>query len=138
MSYKTVVIFVVALIVSSCEDGPGAVYGEPFEAVIAQFGDALPVEPPLSYESKAPQYIQKDVRNGQAIDDKRATLGRVLFYDKSLSDNGTIACASCHQQAHGFSDTAQRSIGLNGEVTSRHSMRLVNNRFAIEQRMFWD
>lgn len=29
-----------------------------------------------------------------------ATLGRVLFYDKNLSANGTISCASCHKQEH--------------------------------------
>src|SRR6187551_64747 len=32
------------------------------------------------------------------ITDNGATLGRVLFYDKNLSFNNTIACASCHQQ----------------------------------------
>ena len=111
---------------------------EPFEAVYATFGTSVPVEPPYSYESQAPAYIQKDNRGGVAIDNKKATLGRVLFYDKSLSDNKTIACGSCHQQAFAFSDTAQRSIGLNGGLTGRHSMRLVNNRFAIEQKMFWD
>jgi cytochrome c peroxidase len=32
----------------------------------------------------------------------RATLGRVLFYDKTLSADGTISCASCHRQDKGF------------------------------------
>ena len=30
------------------------------------------------------------------ITDAGATLGRVLFYDRKLSANGTVACASCH------------------------------------------
>jgi len=111
---------------------------EPFAAVYATFGTSVPVEPPYSYASQAPGYIQKDNRGGIAIDDKKATVGRVLFYDKALSDNQTIACASCHQQQFAFSDTAQRSVGLIGGLTSRHSMRLVNNRFAVEQHMFWD
>ena len=38
-----------------------------------------------------PNYINKDNTNGNPIDDKVATLGRVLFYDKQLSNNGTIA-----------------------------------------------
>jgi len=67
-----------------------------------------------------------------------ATLGRVLFYDKQLSANGAIACASCHKQEFAFSDTAQQSVGLNGGLTGRHSMRLVNSRFADEVRFFWD
>lgn len=86
-----------------------------------------------------PSYITKDNTPGNnAIDDKVATLGRVLFYDKKLSDNNTIACASCHQQAFAFSDPLTTSIGLDGGLTGRHSMRLINSRFADEVRFFWD
>src|SRR5690606_9499559 len=38
-------------------------------------------------------------------------LGRKLFYDKSLSGNGTQACASCHSPELAFSDSRQFSIG---------------------------
>src|SRR5438552_3568320 len=38
-----------------------------------------------------------------------ATLGRVLFFDKRLSINNTVACASCHQAAFGFSDNKRFS-----------------------------
>ncbi|MEZ4765359.1 MAG: cytochrome-c peroxidase [Calditrichia bacterium] len=61
----------------------------------------------------------------------------MLFYDKKISVNNTIACASCHQQAFAFSDTVQASTGVNG-TTGRHSMRLINARFANEAKFFWD
>ncbi|MEZ9928632.1 cytochrome-c peroxidase [Vibrio breoganii] len=67
-----------------------------------------------------------------------ATLGRVLFYDKKLSANGTISCASCHQAEHGFSDSATQSKGFDGELTRRHSMGLVNARFFFSGKFFWD
>lgn len=67
-----------------------------------------------------------------------ATLGRVLFYDKKLSANGTIACASCHKQDKGFSDDAVLSVGFNGGLTGRHSMPLINSRFYQRGRFFWD
>lgn len=67
-----------------------------------------------------------------------ATLGRVLFYDKKLSANGTIACASCHKQDKGFSDDATLSLGFNGGTTGRHSMTLINARFYQRGRFFWD
>lgn len=67
-----------------------------------------------------------------------ATLGRVLFYDKKLSANGTIACASCHKQDKGFSDDAILSLGFNGGTTGRHSMTLINSRFYQRGRFFWD
>lgn len=67
-----------------------------------------------------------------------ATLGRVLFYDKQLSANNTISCASCHQQAASFSDPAQFSEGLNGGRTKRNSMSLVNVRYYQTGRFAWD
>lgn len=84
-----------------------------------------------------PNYITKDnTPLNNVLTDKGATLGRVLFYDKKLSIDNTISCASCHQQQFAFSDTASASIGVNG-TTERHSMRLINTRFSDEQRMFW-
>lgn len=84
-----------------------------------------------------PNYITKDNTNGNTITNEIATLGRVLFYDKNLSANGTISCANCHKQEFAFSDNSNVSTGING-TTGRHSMRLVNSRFANEQKFFWD
>lgn len=85
-----------------------------------------------------PAYINKSNTPGNnPITDKGATLGRVLFYDKRLSRNDTISCASCHQQARAFGDTATASVGVSG-TTGRHSMRLVNARFGTEARFFWN
>lgn len=55
-----------------------------------------------------------------------------------MSANGTIACASCHQQDKGFSDDATLSRGFAGGTTSRHSMTLINARFYQRGRFFWD
>lgn len=70
--------------------------------------------------------------------DLGALLGRVLFYDKRLSTNQTIACASCHQQAHGFSDPRQFSAGFDGSVGTRNSMGLSNARWYQRKKFFWD
>jgi cytochrome c peroxidase len=72
------------------------------------------------------------------VTDDGATLGRVLFYDKNLSKNKTIACASCHLQANGFSDFKVLSDGFEGGKTARHSMGLTNARFYNNGRFFWD
>jgi cytochrome c peroxidase len=84
-----------------------------------------------------PDYITKDNTNGNNITDIGATLGRVLFYDKNLSIDNSIACASCHKQEIAFTDNGRFSEGING-FTSRTSMRLVNNRFSNEFKYFWD
>lgn len=70
--------------------------------------------------------------------DMGATLGRVLFYDKNLSANNTISCASCHQQSAGFSDPDRFSKGHSGGQTSRNSMGLINVRYYQTGRFGWD
>ena len=61
-----------------------------------------------------------------------------MFYDKNLSIDNSISCGSCHKQQFAFSDTAIASKGVVGGFTGRHSMRLVNSRFATEIKFFWD
>jgi cytochrome c peroxidase len=63
-----------------------------------------------------------------------ATLGRVLFYDKNLSADGSVSCGSCHQQAYGFADNKKFSTGANGLLTPRntHAITKINN------SRFWD
>jgi len=65
-------------------------------------------------------------------------VGRALFYDKRLSENQTVACASCHQQAHGFSDPRKFSVGFLGGETGRNSMGLANARWYLRRAFFWD
>ena len=72
------------------------------------------------------------------IDNATATLGRVLFYDKRLSANNTISCATCHQQALGFADARPLSLGFKGEETGRHAQALSNNVYYERGHYFWD
>ncbi len=86
-----------------------------------------------------PNYLRFDnTPANNPITNEGATLGRVLFYDKALSLNHTVSCASCHQQVFAFGDTARFSIGFDGERTRKHSMRLINMRYAEDERAFWD
>lgn len=72
------------------------------------------------------------------ITDAGATLGRVLFYDKRLSLNQTVACGSCHHQDRGFADTTSFSTGFDGELTERNAMSLSFARYYQPGRYFWD
>lgn len=109
-------------------------------ALILSLASSIDLRNLYNYEAQGkPSFINKDnTPPTNPITDAQATLGRVLFYDKQLSANNTIACASCHLQAFAFSDTAVQSLGLDGERTGRHSMRLVNARFGTNPRFFWD
>lgn len=97
------------------------------------------------YASALPAYYDATVAQldntpaGTTPDNRVASLGRVLFYDPRLSRNDTVSCASCHQQAAGFSDPRRFSVGFSGAAfTSAHSMRLGNVRYYAPRSMFWD
>ena len=49
-------------------------------------------------------------------------LGKMLFYETMLSKDGTQACASCHRQPDGFSDSTRFSIGVEMLPGGRQAM----------------
>jgi cytochrome c peroxidase len=106
-------------------------------------GPLLPAVPYAYSATNYPAYVLADLAlndNTPAdnpITDNGATLGRVLFYDKNLSQNQTISCSNCHNPSLSFSDTAVKSRGFEGGLTTRHSMALLNVRFYSSGKMFW-
>lgn len=110
------------------------------KALLAEyFGSQIDLDHMDNYANQGvPAYITKDNSGSNMISDAKATLGRVMFYDKSFSIDNSKSCASCHIQAFAFGDTALASLGVEGGLTGRHSMRLVNARFANEAKFFWD
>ncbi len=56
----------------------------------------------------------------------KVELGRYLFYDKKLSFNGNMACATCHQQARAFTDGRVTAQGATGELHFRNTPSLGN------------
>ena len=78
---------------------------------------------PFKYDRNSPS--QQSFHNSFALRDASlGTLGRALFYDKNLSADGKISCASCHLQSHAFSDTSALSTGIHGRQTFRNSLAL--------------
>lgn len=60
-------------------------------------------------------------------------LGRKLFFDPRLSIDGTVACATCHQPALGWSDGLSVSVGVNGRTGTRNAPTIVNACYSIRQ-----
>ncbi len=50
----------------------------------------------------------------ESFDPKQAALGQLLFYDKILSGNRNIACATCHNPKFGTADGLSLGIGEGG------------------------
>jgi len=67
---------------------------------------------------------------------EKIELGRLLFFDKRLSKNNTIACASCHLAQFAFTDGKNVSTGINGLKGGRSAPASLNRVFSKAQ--FWD
>jgi len=137
------VILMAMLTINACKKNDGANLTTTTSAVTdvavsAAFGSNINLSGLENYARQTiPAYITRDNSGTDAITNEGATLGRVLFYDKNMSSGNTISCGSCHRQSMAFGDSVVQSTGVNG-LTTRHSMRLVNARFAQEVRFFWD
>jgi len=73
------------------------------------------------------------VGNPQTPD--KVELGKILFFDPRLSASNTMACATCHDPAKGWSDGRPRSAGLKREE-GRNTISLFN--IAYEDFPAWD
>src|SRR5436190_16147955 len=56
----------------------------------------------------------------------KVKLGKELFFDKRLSADGTISCATCHDPALAFTDGKRVSDGINGKRGKRNSPSILN------------
>ncbi len=64
-------------------------------------------------------------------------LGKMIFYEKAVSKDGTQSCATCHAQNTGFSDKDQFSKGVDGFLGRRHAMPIFNLAWH-KTGFFWD
>lgn len=126
------------LIVSSCQKdeplavnpvAPDSFKATPYNLIYPKWNTAIwlrlkiPADNPLTVEGIA--------------------LGKKLFFDKILSIDNSISCASCHAPEHAFSDTKAFSLGVNNQQGGRNAMPLFNLAWADvllagTHKYFWD
>jgi cytochrome c peroxidase len=99
----SVIVFTLSVTVVSCNKGktPG-----PEPAPLEE-----PALPATAYEYNDKHGVGNDL----------ATLGRVLFYDRKMSVNNSVACGSCHKQQFAFADNVRVNKGFNGQELTRNS-----------------
>ncbi|MEZ5734230.1 MAG: cytochrome c peroxidase [Novosphingobium sp.] len=99
MTFRTAALLAVGLLTTAASDAP-------WRWPEGRLSPAVPAENPMT----------------QA----KADLGRRLFYDADLSIDGTMACATCHQQKHGFTDGNRTHPGVHGDPGRRNVPGLAN------------
>ena len=67
---------------------------------------------------------------------EKVKLGKLLFEDERLSEDGRISCASCHLEEYAYSDTVALSAGIHGKRDRRNAYGLVN--VAYQKALFME
>jgi cytochrome c peroxidase len=66
----------------------------------------------------------------------KAELGTYLFFDKRLSADGSISCATCHDPKFAYTDDEPVSTGIRNQKGNRSAPTVINRAFSLAQ--FWD
>lgn len=88
------------------------------------------LQPPLGLDLYMP------VPASNPLTRDKINLGRRLFFDKRLSGDGTLSCASCHDPSRAFSDGRVVAVGIGGAAGTRNSPALINRGYG--DAFFWD
>ena len=70
------------------------------------------------------------------ISDWGTALGEKLFFDKRLSADNTVSCATCHDPATAFASKDGLAIGVQNRIGTRNVPTVLNVRFS--KSYFWD
>ena len=91
----------------------------------------------LSFSGELPSWVlpPEEPENNPTTPDKVA-LGKSLYFDKRLSVDDTVSCATCHDPAKGFADGLPVAVGVGGKKGTRNSPTVVNA--AFYELQFWD
>lgn len=104
-------------------------YGTATSADEKPIGVAIQIEAPLGLPPVPIPVGNPETAEGIA-------LGRKLFYEKKLSRDNTLACASCHNPLLGFTDGQKHSTGVGGKTGTRNAPTVINA--AYFPSLFWD
>jgi cytochrome c peroxidase len=89
-----------------------------------------PADVPLGLDAYMP------VPDDNPITGPKIALGRRLFFDRRLSADGSLSCASCHDPAAAFADRKRVSTGVFGRTGTRNAPALINRGYGAA--FFWD
>ena len=120
--FRAFVALILATLVTSCGKSTNSALSQPIGAevrIVAPLG--LPAVP---------------VPAGNPPTAETIALGRRLFYDRRLSGDNTVSCATCHDPKFAFADPKPVSIGVGGKTGVRNAPTVLNA--AYNPLQFWD
>lgn len=131
--FRSSVLFgiLVVLLLAQCRHDPAGQHsGQDPDSLYAGTPYTFSVTPDGRYSYRTISQPQDNQATYEGIQ-----LGRMLFYDSTLSLNKRVSCGSCHKQEHAFGDDQRLSTNVHG-LTKRNASALVN--LGINPIFFWD
>src|SRR5712691_7784549 len=90
----------------------------------------------VEYRLRLPRGLQEQaayIPADNPLTPEKIALGKQFFWDKRWSASGTVACVSCHQPTHGWTDPQRFSTNFEGKLTARRAPTIVNRLFSDRQ-----
>jgi cytochrome c peroxidase len=67
-----------------------------------------------------------EIPEDNKLNKERIHLGKKLFFDKILSRDSSISCASCHRPEYAFTDGLKKAVGIKNRSVTRNTPTLTN------------
>jgi cytochrome c peroxidase len=93
-------------------------------------GDKVVLKAPLGLDLHMP------VPEWNPLTREKIALGRRLFFDRRLSRDGSLSCATCHDPSRAFADGRPVARGINASEGVRNTPALINRGYG--RLFFWD
>lgn len=112
---------------------PTAVVSQPNEQPAVP---SVPLEPAPPLPATPQGLPELEVPVDNPLTPEKVALGKKLFFDKRLSKDGSMACASCHLPEKGWTDGLALSTKVGGALNTRHSPTVYN--VGYQAAWYWD
>ncbi len=96
----------------------------------------LPPAPPMPEAPAGLDGVKMNVPADNPMTPEKVELGKLLFFDKRLSKDGSASCETCHVHEKGWTDGLALSTKVGGAVNTRHTPTLYN--VGYQNLWYWD
>ena len=97
---------------------------------------SVPAQTPPPVPLFSADVIQSFTPPDNPITDAKAKLGDMIFDEKRLSADDSVACNTCHSPRNGFTTHTEASRGVGDQIGKRNAPSILNAMFY--KSMFWD
>ena len=86
----------------------------------------LEADNPVRSDPPPPYGMEEFFASAAPLNPERVRLGRWLFFDRRLSADETVSCATCHRPEYAFSEPAPAATGIRGQRGRRRTPSIIN------------